>query len=173
MIIILLGYMTSGKSTIGRLLSQKLRYDFIDLDHYIEKKVGASIENIFKSKGEIYFRTLEHQSLNDILEEKGDLVLSLGGGTPCYANNMNVINKNDKVLSLYLKASIGTIVERLWHEKSKRPLVSHIKDREQLLEFVGKHLFERAHFYEQADYNIDINRKPSKVIVEEIEDQLF
>jgi shikimate kinase len=173
MIITLLGYMTSGKSTIGRELSQKLQYKFIDLDDYIEEKEGKSIGEIFKSKGEIYFRKIEHQYLKEILNHNDDLVLSLGGGTPCYANNMEVINNDNNALSFYLKASINTIVERLWTEKSKRPLVSHIKDKEQLLEFVGKHLFERTAFYGESDNKIIIDAKSSKAILEEIVALLF
>jgi shikimate kinase len=86
---------------------------------------------------------------------------------------MEVINNDNNALSFYLKASINTIVERLWTEKSKRPLVSHIKDKEQLLEFVGKHLFERTAFYEESDNKIIIDAKSSKAILEEIVALLF
>ena len=85
MIIVLIGYMASGKSTIGRILADKLNYSFIDLDDYIEEKEQTSVSEIFKSKGEIYFRKLETTSLQALLNNKDNLVLSLGGGTPCYS----------------------------------------------------------------------------------------
>jgi shikimate kinase len=173
MIITLLGYMASGKSTIGRELSEKLQYKFIDLDDFISEKEGQTIQDIFKNKGEIYFRKQEHHYLKEILDTHDDIVLSLGGGTPCYAQNMEVLNSNSKVQSFYLKASLNTIVKRLWQERAKRPLVAHIQDKEQLLEFIGKHLFERAPYYEQAAFKIAIDDLKSSAIVEAIVAQLF
>ena len=90
--IVLLGYMASGKSTIGKDLSKNLEVPFIDLDDYIENKFEKSITNIFKEEGEIFFRLQEHEAIKEILENEDRFVLSLGGGTPCYANNMNLIN---------------------------------------------------------------------------------
>ena len=92
--IVLLGYMASGKSNIGKKLSKKLSMSFIDLDDYIIEKEKMTISDIFKAKGEIYFRLIENKYLKEILLEKKDFILSLGGGTPCYANNMEEINKN-------------------------------------------------------------------------------
>ena len=166
--IILLGYMASGKSTIGRLLAADKKMLFIDLDAYIEEKEGISISNIFKNKGEIYFRIQENKYLKELLTNDNSFILSLGGGTPCYAGNMEVINDAVKVSSFYLRASIKTIVARLAsEEKVQRPLVADLSD-EKLVEFISKHLFERSYFYEQAAYKIQIDEKNVNTIAEEI-----
>ena len=173
MIIVLIGYMASGKSTIGRILANKLDYDFIDLDNYIEKKEGQSIVDIFKTKGEIYFRKKESLHLSKIIAAENNIVLSLGGGTPCYGNNMNILLDNTNVTSIYLKASIGALIERLENEKSKRPLISHLKTQEALGEFIGKHLFERIQFYSQANFTVVTNNKTQDEIIEKTILKLF
>ena len=91
--ITLLGYMGSGKSTVGKELAHALHIPFKDLDDYIIEKEGMSIKEIFQEKGEIYFRLQESRYLKELLHAKEDLVLALGGGTPCYADNMNAIKK--------------------------------------------------------------------------------
>jgi shikimate kinase len=164
--IVLLGYMASGKSTIGKELAKKLYINFIDLDDYIEDKEKMSISAIFKQKGEIYFRRIEHIYLKEILSSDEKFVLSLGGGTPCYANNIAFINNADAV-SFYLKTSIKTLVERLVKEKSRRPLVADLDD-EQITEFVAKHLFERRFYYEQAKFVVHIDNKLITDVVTEI-----
>ncbi|WP_435415027.1 shikimate kinase [Polaribacter aestuariivivens] len=164
--IILLGYMASGKSTIGRELSKKLYMNFIDLDNYISEKEKMSISEIFEEKGEIYFRRIENNYLKEILNSEEDFVLSLGGGTPCYANNMDVILKS-QAKSIYIKASIGTLVNRLLKEKSERPLVANFDD-EELTEFVAKHLFERSFFYQQANYVLNTNNKDLQKVITEL-----
>ncbi len=168
MIVILIGYMASGKSTIGKILAEKLHYDFIDLDSYIESNEGISVQNIFKNKGEIYFRKLETLFLNEIIDKKNNVVLSLGGGTPCYGRNMSIIQNASHVKSFYLKASISFLVNRLKTRKSKRPLIAHLKTEEELTEFIGKHLFERAPYYEQAEFKISIDNKSRNKIAKEI-----
>ncbi len=166
--VILIGYMASGKSTIGRVLAEKLNYNFIDLDDYIEKKEQISVGNIFKSKGEIYFRKLETNYLKAILENENHVVLSLGGGTPCYGDNMNLILNDANSKSIYLKTSIPTLVSRLKNEKSKRPLIAHIETDDLLTEFIGKHLFERAQYYNLAETKIVTDGKAGTEIVEEL-----
>ncbi|MBJ6368837.1 shikimate kinase [Snuella sedimenti] len=173
MIITLIGYMASGKSTLGKELAVKLDYDFIDLDDYIEVKENTSVSNIFKTKGEIYFRTIETKYLKTLIESKSNLILSLGGGTPCYGNNMNVLLNAPYVKSIYLKASIPTLVARLKNEKRKRPLIAHLETDEQLTEFIGKHLFERTQFYTQAQLTLLTDNKDSTTIVNEIVGQLI
>lgn len=163
--IIMLGYMASGKSTISKLLANELHVDAIDLDNYIIDTEGSSIQNIFKNKGEIYFRKQENKQLNELLNSEKDFVLALGGGTPCYANNMDLIKQ--KSTSIYLKGNLNTLFERLGQEKSNRPLISALDD-DKLKEFIAKHLFERAPFYEQASYTISIDQKSTDTIIEEI-----
>ena len=167
MIVVLLGYMASGKSTIGKALAAQLKYEFIDLDAYIENKEDKTVSEIFKSKGEIYFRKQEHVYLKKIIEEKTSIVLALGGGTPCYAGNMDVLLNATNVKSFYLQYGVNELVKRLKAEKETRPLVAELND-EDLQEFVAKHLFERNHYYNQANNVIYSNTKNIDIIIEEI-----
>ena len=116
--IVLLGYMASGKSSIGRRLSKKLSLRFLDLDDYIIEKEKMSISEIFKNKGEVYFRLIENKYLKEVLNFEDDFILALGGGTPCYANNMHLI-KNSDAVSFYLQSSVKSLVKRLLKRKSK------------------------------------------------------
>ncbi|RLK02415.1 shikimate kinase [Tenacibaculum discolor] len=166
--IVLLGYMASGKSTIGRILAEKKQISFIDLDEYIEKKERKTVSEIFEQKGEIYFRKQEHIYLKELLEQEGNFILSLGGGTPCYAGNMDVLLSFNDVKSVYLKTSINTIVDRLINEKSKRPLVARL-NKEELAEFVAKHLFERSYFYNQANYKVTVDNKTVNEAIEDLQ----
>lgn len=166
--IILLGYMASGKSTVGGLLAKIIDYDFIDLDDYIEGKEGKSVSGIFKEDGEVYFRKVEHIYLKELLSAREKTVISLGGGTPCYANNMDLIKSDKNAISFYLKSSIDEIVNRLMNQKNQRPIVADIKSREALKEFVGKHLFERNPYYLRSDHVLETDEKTIQSIVEEI-----
>lgn len=173
MIVVLLGYMASGKSTIGKILAKKLNYQFMDLDAYIEQKEQNSVKDIFRNKGEIYFRKKESLYLNELINCKENLVLSLGGGTPCYGSNMEDILNTKTVTSIYLKASIPTLINRLQNEKDSRPLVSHLKSKESLEEYVGKHIFERSPFYSRSHLTISTDEKPENEIIEAIHSMLF
>lgn len=164
--IVLLGYMASGKSSISKSLSAHLERSVIDLDHYIEVKENKSVREIFKDKGGIYFRKIEHLYLKEVLTTQQNIVLSLGGGTPCYANNMNLIHEHTD-LTFFLQTSIPEIVNRVAKEKAQRPLISAIDD-EDLPEFIGKHLFERNPFYQQAKHTIITDKKEIEAIVQEI-----
>ncbi|TXG39270.1 shikimate kinase [Seonamhaeicola maritimus] len=168
MIIVLIGYMGSGKSSIGRRLVKKLDCSLIDLDDFIEEKEQATVKEIFASKGEIYFRKKEEEYLLELLKFKEDVILSLGGGTPCFGNNMNHIIDADNTKSIYLKSSIPKLVDKLIKKKAKRPLIAHIETKQELAEFIGKHLFERAHFYSKAQYQVVTDDKSKDEITEEI-----
>ena len=165
--IILLGYMGSGKTTIGIQLARKLFLNFTDLDDFIEEKEQKSIKEIFKQKGEIYFRKIEHKYLKQFINENESYVLSLGGGTPSYAGNLDLILKDKKSLSFYLRGSIPTLFKRLSENKFKRPLISDLSD-DQLTEYLAKHLFERSLFYDKATHKISIDNKEIQEIVTEI-----
>jgi len=165
--------MASGKTTIGKILSKKLGYQFIDLDDYIVDKEGKTVNDIFKSKGEIYFRKTEFFYLNKIIENNENLVLSLGGGTPCYGTNMKLLLETYNTKTIYLKASIKELSNRLIKGKSKRPLISHIESDKLLTEFVGKHLFERSQYYSQANLTISTDCKTEEEIIETIILNLF
>nr|WP_297307274.1 shikimate kinase [uncultured Flavobacterium sp.] len=168
--IILLGYMGSGKSTIGQILSNATNLAFYDLDKYIEERQQKSIKEIFQTDGEIYFRKIEHQYLNDILNLNEEAIISLGGGTPCYANNHLHFEK-ENVFSYYLKASIKTLSERLEKESSKRPLLDQNED--DLETFIAKHLFDRSFFYNKARYKINVDTKSTDEIITEIKNTLI
>ncbi len=172
MIVILIGYMGSGKSTIGQKLSKIVHMEFVDLDNYIQEKEGQTISELFQNKGEIYFRKIESLYLQDVLG-KDNLVVSLGGGTPCYGQNMQNITSAVNAKSIYLKASIPLLTERLQKEKSDRPMISHLKTDDELIEFIGKHLFERSAFYRQADITLFVDNKSVDEIVEAIVLELF
>jgi shikimate kinase len=168
MIIVLIGYMGSGKSCVGQELAKILSYNFIDLDNYIEHKEERSVSDIFKYKGEIYFRRKEGIYLNELLQVSKSTVLSLGGGTPCYGFNMKNILDNEKTTSIYLKTSIPELVRRLRKEKSKRPLINQIESEEGLMEFIGKHIFERTNFYSQSEHSISTDNLSIDEIIESI-----
>ncbi|MEC3875375.1 shikimate kinase [Chryseobacterium salviniae] len=170
MIISLVGYMGSGKTHISKILSKKLNFSLIDLDKEISKRNKLTIPEIFAKKGEIYFRKLEREALEEILATEENLVLSLGGGTPAYYNNMEIININSK--SVFLRASVGTLTERLSKQKEKRPLIANIPD-EDLPEFIAKHLFERNAFYSKAQFHVATDSRPPEDIVAEIIEKLY
>ena len=160
--IILIGYMGSGKSTIGKLVAEEINVEFVDLDDYIETRLNEKIAHIFETKGELYFRKKESELLNEILEDDRDLVIAVGGGTPCYGINMDTILEKTSLV-FYLKLSITSLTERLHKEKEHRPLIAHLGD-EDLPEFIGKHIFERAVFYSRANYTVlGDNRLPEDV----------
>ncbi len=163
--IVLLGYMASGKSSIGRALAMKLNMQFIDLDSFIEKNEQLTVSEIFKNKGEVYFRSKEEYCLRELFKLDGDQVISVGGGTPCYGENMNLILNES--ISFYLNSSIQTIYDRLKKETLQRPLVAEI-GLDKLKEYIAKHLFERTVFYEKAQHTISVNDKKIDIIVKEM-----
>lgn len=168
MIVVLIGYMGSGKSTIGKDLATLLKYSFLDLDDLISEKENLSISDIFKTKGEIYFRRKEALYLKDVIDNSKNIILALGGGTPCYGNNLSLLLNNENVITFYLKLSIPNLAERLKKEQDKRPLISHLKSTEELQEFIGKHLFERSAYYSKAQHVISTDYKSQKDILEDI-----
>ena len=156
--IILVGYMGSGKSTIGVELAKKINRRFIDLDNYIEIAEKKEINEIFDAYGDIYFRKKESLYLESIISKSDNIVLSLGGGTICYNNNLDLI-KSFKNISFYLKLNATKLSKRLYNIKSERPLLSSIDNENNLLEYISKHLFERENYYRKSDYIIDCNDK--------------
>lgn len=170
--IVLLGYMASGKSLIGRELAKVLKMDYLDLDDFIEKNEGKSIEKIFLEKGEIFFRKIENSYLQALMSSKNNLVLSLGGGTPCFTNNLELLKNNKEITTFFLNVPVSELAKRLMSDKENRPLVKYVSNETDMLEFVGKHLFERLPFYNQAHFKMDAN-KPKEEVVESIITKLF
>jgi shikimate kinase len=170
MLIVLLGYMGSGKSTVGRALAGHLELPFTDLDTYIEIETGQTVSDIFQDKGELFFRKKEHELLLQLLASGQEMVLSLGGGTPAYAGNMDrVVEATPN--SFYLLHSIPSLVARLGKEKERRPLIAHLGD-EELPEFIGKHLFDRGPYYLKAAHTLACGEKTTEALVKEIEGKL-
>jgi shikimate kinase len=164
--IVLLGYMGCGKSTIANILSKTINIPFVDLDKIIEEKTNLTINQIFEQYGEIYFRKLEHDVFVELLNSPDNSIIGLGGGTPCYANNHELL-KGDNVLSIYLKASIKTLFERLVSNKSKRPLIADKTD-EEMKEFIAKHLFDRSFYYNHAQHKVVVDGKTVEETVTDI-----
>lgn len=164
--IILLGYMGCGKSTIANRLSKSTGIPFVDLDKSIEERMNLSINEIFEQKGEIYFRKLEREVFIELLHLPETLIIGLGGGTPCYSNNHELL-KMENVLSVYLKASVETLLDRLISGKSKRPLIAD-KSESELKEFIAKHLFDRSFYYNQAQYKVSIDGKSKEETVADV-----
>ena len=165
--IILLGYMGSGKSTIAKSLATKVGLPYLDLDEIIEKRENTTLKNLFSNKGELYFRKLEHEVLSELMNNQNSFILSLGGGTPCYANNHEVI-KGENRESVYLSASIDTLYSQLQNENDTRPLIAN-KREDEMKEFIAKNLFDRSYYYNQAKYKVTIDNKSVGEIVSEIE----
>ncbi|WP_115462364.1 shikimate kinase [Winogradskyella aurantiaca] len=163
--VVLIGYMGSGKTSVGQLLSDSLGLQFLDLDRIIEHKANMSIPDIFNKKGEIFFRKLEADALRETLDGNENFVLALGGGTPCYGANMDQITEYT-TYSIYLKASIPSLVSRLSIEKDNRPLISHLATDEELTEFIGKHLFERQYYYNQSNVIVSTDGKSQEEVLQ-------
>lgn len=168
----LAGYMGSGKTTVGSRMSEILKLPFIDLDDQIALIEEQSVPDIFKNRGELYFRKRETQVLEDVLNVKKPLIVSLGGGTPCYGSNLELIKKYPDSKVIYLKASVDFLTDRLFSEKETRPVINHLKLKEDLDDFIRKHLFERSFYYNQADLIINIEGKTPETIVAAIVEKL-
>ena len=152
--IFLIGYMGAGKSAIGKSLSKNNGYKFYDLDKYIEEKEGRKISEIFNHNNEVYFRKIENSYLKEISLIKENKIISTGGGTPCFQNNFEIIDNLPNSLSVYLKASVETLMARLKDSIEERPLISSLQDPLQLKEFITKHLFERSFYYEKSKFKV-------------------
>ena len=171
--IVLIGYMGCGKSSIGRSLAALLQMNYVDLDDYIEDQEKQSIAQIFNDKGEVYFRKAETTALQTCLTALENTIISLGGGTPCFGNNMDTITNDQNSSSIYLQTSVPELSKRLFTQKDKRPLISYIKSTPELEEFVGKHLFERNTFYMKAKHIVKTDDKTLQQVVDEINDLIL
>jgi shikimate kinase len=145
--VFLLGFMGSGKSTIGRMLAVPLGLPFIDLDHYLEQQQGLSVPALFKALGEKSFRELERDALQTLAQGR-PAVIATGGGAPCFFDNMAFMKANGK--TLYLKASPEELSLRLKPELGNRPLLDG-QTKETLPVYIAQLLEKRSPIYEQAD----------------------
>ncbi len=150
--VFLIGYMASGKTTIGKKLARELDLPFVDLDEHISVSENMPISEIFESGGEALFRGLEMKYLKEVIEEKTSALISTGGGTPCFYSNMEEMKKAG--LTVYLQMDAKSITYRLMNAKGDRPLVNNISESE-LLEFVEQQMKERKYFYEDAALTVN------------------
>ena len=151
--IILVGYMGSGKTTVGKALSKETGLMFYDLDWYIESRMRKTVSQLFAEKGEEGFRKIEYNMLHEVAEFE-DVIISCGGGTPCFFDNMDYLNQQGEVV--YLKASPDTLYRHLLMAKVERPLLKG-KSPEELIAYITEHLQERAPFYEKARHTLNVD----------------
>lgn len=151
--IILIGYMGAGKTTVGKALARELGLPFYDLDWYIEERFRHTIPQIFAEKGEEGFRRIEQHVLHEVAEFE-DLIISSGGGTPCFFDNMEYMNR--QAMTVYLKATPETLFQHLKMGKTERPLLKGKTD-EELIDFIRSSLATREPFYSRARYTLDIS----------------
>jgi shikimate kinase len=150
-LIFLIGYMGCGKTTLAKKLASKLKYEWLDTDAYIEKQVGLTISEIFSRYGETYFRSLEQNLINS-LDTSKSIVVSTGGGLPCFNNVIDVLN--EKGTTVYLERSPKELFQRLEQGKHKRPLLAD-KSHEELLQFIEENLEKRNPIYRKSKYILD------------------
>ncbi len=151
MLIFLIGYMGSGKTTIGKSLAARLNYPFMDTDQEIEFRLGKDIPAIFSAHGEAYFRVQEASLLEELLK-KEKLVVSTGGGMPREYDHMEQMNRAG--ITIYLKMSVTALVYRLEEGRSQRPLIKDLPE-EAMKEFIEKQLAEREPYYSRARYVVN------------------
>ncbi len=151
--VILIGYMGAGKTTVGKALAANLGLTFYDLDWYITMRYHRSVPEIFAERGEEGFRDLERRMLHEVAEFE-NVVVSCGGGTPCFYDNMEYMNSLAD--TVYLKADPDVLAQHLKMGKGKRPLIEG-KTPEELETYIQESLQAREPFYSQAKYTIDIS----------------
>ena len=166
--IILIGYMGAGKTTVGKALAKELGVTFYDLDWYIESRMRKTVAQIFAEKGEEGFRKIEHNMLHEIAEFE-DVIVSCGGGTPCFFDNIDYMNQQGPVV--YLKADPEVLCKHLAMSKNDRPLLRG-KSPEELITFIREQLEKREPFYTKARYTLDVslldNYEKIKISVDKI-----
>jgi shikimate kinase len=148
--IYLIGYMGSGKTTLGQELAAKLELSFIDLDKYIEERNYKTVPQLFSEFGEEAFRQRERKALEEV-SEFTNVVVATGGGAPCFFDNMELMNRTG--ITLFLDMDIPTLVERLQKSKTDRPLIRG-KSKEELIGLIYEMMQKRLPYYEQAQIRI-------------------
>ncbi|MBQ8257116.1 MAG: shikimate kinase [Bacteroidaceae bacterium] len=161
--ILLTGYMGAGKTTLGRALAERLGMTFIDLDQYIEQRFRKSISQIFAEKGEEGFRDIERRMLHEVAEFE-DVIISTGGGTPCFFDNIDFMNS--KGITVYLKVPVERLFIRLSIARRQRPLIKD-KNDEELRAFIAEQLAKREPHYSKAQYSFVADRLEDKEQIRE------
>ncbi|MFT7588404.1 MAG: shikimate kinase [Limisphaerales bacterium] len=166
--IYLMGFMGCGKTTLGKKLARRAGLDFYDLDDLIEEKKGLSVPEVFAEYGESYFRDIEKETLEET-ESLGNVLIALGGGTPCFSSNMDWIKENG--ISIYLKLPEAMLYGRLKMLRKGRPLLEGMDDLA-LKEYIKEALSRRTPFYDRADYIINPTKTKEQEIVDLIKAKL-
>ena len=166
MIVFLIGFMTAGKTTLGKSLAQALDWPFVDLDVLLEEREGRTITEIFEQAGEAYFRAQERISLESLTEHEGPLIAACGGGLPCFGDNMERLNELGTTLYFHLPSE--ELIRRIRKDRADRPLVKSLST-EELKTFVNDLLAKREPYYLQAQFVLE----PDQLSVEKIRELIF
>ena len=170
--IILIGYMGAGKTTVGKALAKELRMPFYDLDWYIESRMHKTVKAIFDERGEAGFRKIEHNMLHEVAEFE-DIIISCGGGTPCFFDNIDYMNRQGE--TVYLKATPEVLYGHLKMGKTIRPLLLN-KTADEVQVFIREQLAQREPYYSRAKHVLDVNLlddyRKIKISVEQLRNML-
>ena len=170
--IILIGYMGAGKTTVGKALAKELRMPFYDLDWYIESRMHKTVKAIFDERGEAGFRKIEHNMLHEVAEFE-DIIISCGGGTPCFFDNIDYMNRQGE--TIYLKATPEVLYGHLKMGKTIRPLLLN-KTADEVQVFIREQLTQREPYYSKAKHVLDVNLlddyEKIKISVEQLRNML-
>ena len=170
--IVLIGYMGSGKTTVGKALGKEIGLPFYDLDWYIESRMRKKVSQIFAERGEEGFRVIERNMLHEVAEFE-DVVISCGGGTPCFFDNMDYLNSQAQVV--YLRCEPVVLRKHLLMGKGDRPLLKG-KSPEELITYIREQLEYREQFYTKARFTLDVslmdNYEKIKITIEKLKELL-
>ena len=166
--IFLIGYMGAGKTTLGKSLARRMNLNYIDTDHFIENRYRKRVSDIFAAEGEERFRELEHRVLLEISEFE-DVVISTGGGLPCFHDNMAIMNNSG--VTVYLDVPVEELAERLEVSKNVRPVLKK-RSGSELVDFIKDNLTARLLFYEQSQIRLFAGKMNTKNDVESLAKEL-
>lgn len=161
-ILFMVGYMGSGKTTIGRKLAKALNFEFIDLDSLIELRTGRSISTLFRESGEEEFRKQEQHALKS-LAGKSKIVVATGGGCAAYADNMDWMNANG--ITIFLRCHPGTLFHRIAPTKARRPMIAQLEDVD-LMEFITESLKNRLPYYLKSHITVTGEQKNEDIVTQ-------
>lgn len=167
--VFLIGFMGSGKSTLGKLLAQELTYNFVDSDMEIEQNEGIPISKIFEEKGEGYFRVCEKQFV-DNLDIQSDTIISCGGGLPCFNDLISYLKKKGQVV--YLKLSVESLVSRLKNDTVNRPILAGLNESE-LIQKIQSQMIQREPIYLEADFIFEMDGLTLKESLEKVKESIL